>query len=608
MFIRKLTKKNKGSDKQYHEYRLARSVRMGDKVSQLTVMVMQDIRVSKNKWKALADAIEALLQGQEVLFLDKQIQTEAQRWFQAYLEKKSLEPIVIKDKPSDDYESISISSIKNHQLRSIGAEHIAYSMYKELGFHKIFRELGFNQKQMNDAALSILGRVLEPSSELATNWWAKNLTGLGSLMNADFSRLSHNSLYRITDQIYKHKEHLEHELRQVEYELFNLDESIFLYDLTNTYLEGMAKDNPKARFGYSKEKRYDCRLLTLGLVIDDQGFPKRSRVMEGSVSEASTLQEMLACLSASDGDKPVTVIMDAGISSEANLQYLREQGYHYICVARNKAITHDQFDYELATQIRSKDDSVIHTQLFRKENECLLYCVSEKMGLKESAMMDKFCTRYETNLDKISATLASGRGKRKYEYILERVFRLKEQYSAISSFYEVQVEHDEASGKAVSLTYKREKQEEMTAKYSGSYCLRTSHTDLDNAKIWSLYMLLNNVEQTFRTLKSDLNFRPVHHQKENRAEAHLFISVLAYHIVHAIRHKLKHKGINLSWSSLRKMMRTHQLILTSMQTQDKKTITVLDTSEPEECHKEIYTALKLNPNPIKRKITKRQLV
>ena len=121
-------------------------------------------------------------------------------------------------------------------------------------------------------------------------------------------------------------------------------------------------------------------------------------------------------------------------------------------------------------------------------------------------------------------------------------------------------------------------------------------------------MLLNNVEQTFRTLKSDLNFRPVHHQKESRAEAHLFISVLAYHIVQAVRYKLKHKGINLSRSRLRQMMRSHQLILTSMQTKDKKTITILDTSTPEECHQEIYSALKLNPNPIKRKITKRQLV
>lgn len=608
MYIRKVTKKNKGYDKQYAEYRLARSVRTGNKVSQVTVMVMPDIRVAKKKWSTLADAVEALLHGQDVLFSDKQVQAEAKRWYQAYLEKKLREPIEIKDKSPEDYDCVSISSIKNHRPRSIGTEYIAYSMYKELGFPKIFRDLGFNKKQANDAALSILGRALEPSSELATSWWAKNQTGLDSLMDADFSKLSHNSLYRITDQIYKHKEQLENELRQVECELFKLEESIFLYDLTNTYLEGMAKNNPKARFGYSKEKRYDCRLLTLGLVIDDQGFPKRSRVMEGSVSEASTLQEMLDYLSSSDTSQPVTVIMDAGISTEANLQYLRNQGYNYICVARNKAITHDQFDYEQSKTIRSKDNSIIHTQLFREENECVLYCVSEKMELKETAIMQRFCSRYKESLDKISATLASGKGKRKYEYILERVSRLKERYSAISSFYEVHIEYDEASGKAVSLTYKCEKQDEMAAKYSGSYCLRTSLTDLDNDKIWSLYMLLNNVEQTFRTLKSDLRFRPVYHQKESRAEAHLFISVLAYHIVHAIRHRLKHKGIHLSWSRLRQMMRSHQLILTSMQTQDKKTITILDTSLPEDCHQEIYSALKLSHNPIPRKTSKRKLM
>jgi transposase len=479
-------------------------------------------------------------------------------------------------------------------------------MYRELGFDKMFRELDFNQKQRNDAALSILGRMLEPGSEHATAIWSRSQTGLDELLGTDFSKLSHNSLYRITDQIYRHKEFLEEELRKTECSIFNLEESIFLYDLTNTYMEGMAPGIDKASFGRSKEKRTDCRLLTLGLVIDDQGFPKRTKVLEGSVSEPKTLQQMIEYLSVDNDTKPVTVIIDAGISSEDNLKYLRKHGYHYICVARNKAVKPEQIDETQFVAVPNKGNNEIQTQIFKTEDESILYCKSTKMGEKEAAMQEKFCSRFETELNKINVTLASKRGRRKFEYIQERVIRLKERFKSVSSFYTINIEHED--DKAIHISYVCDRQDDLENKYSGSYCLRTSHLDLSNEKIWSLYMLLNTVESAFRTLKSDLNFRPVYHQKELRAEAHLFIAVLAYHIVNAIRHRLSESEITLSWSSLRRMMRNHQLILTSMQSKDGKTITILDTSVPEESHKQIYKALNLSPSPIKRKTVKRQLV
>ena len=606
MFIRKVTKSNKGSSKKYDEYRLVKSYRIGDKVSQRVIQVMKDIRLPKKQWLELANAIEAMIQGQKVLFIDSTVEDEARRWFNAYLTASSKQPVLVQSKDAADFEEISLSSVSNHQPKTIGAEHIALSMYRELGFDKMFRELDFNQKQRNDAALSILGRMLEPGSEYATAIWSRSQTGLDELLETDFSKLSHNSLYRITDQIYKHKEYLEQELRKTECSIFNLEESIFLYDLTNTYMEGMATGIDKASFGRSKEKRTDCRLLTLGLVIDDQGFPKRTKVLEGSVSEIKTLQQMIEYLSEDNETKPVTVIIDAGISSEDNLKYLREHGYHYICVARNKAVKPEQIDETQFVAIINKGNDEIQTQIFKTEDESILYCRSTKMGEKEAAMQEKFCSRFEAELKKINDTLASKRGRRKFEYIQERVIRLKERFKSVSSFYAINIEHED--GKAIHVSYVCDRQDDLENKYSGSYCLRTSHLDLSNEKIWSLYMLLNTVESAFRILKSDLNFRPVYHQKELRAEAHLFIAVLAYHIVNAIRHRLSESGITLSWSSLRKMMRNHQLMLTSMQSKDGKTITILDTSVPEESHKQIYKALNLSPSPIKRKVTKRQLV
>jgi hypothetical protein len=153
MSIRKVIKTNPGSDKKYLEYRLVKSYRSGDKVSQRTIMVMKDIRLPKQQWQDLANAIEAMIQGQEVMFLDQTVREEARRWFNAYLEASSRQAVAVKPRASEDYEDISVSSIFNHHPKSIGAEHIALSMYRELGFDKIFRQVGFNAKQMHDAAL-----------------------------------------------------------------------------------------------------------------------------------------------------------------------------------------------------------------------------------------------------------------------------------------------------------------------------------------------------------------------------------------------------------------------------------------------------------------------
>lgn len=605
MFIRKTEKKSKKSKKAYPEYRLAANHRIGGKVSQHTIITMKTIKLPKKQWRDLAVVLEAKLKGQMLLGVDPKVQQEADRWYNAFIKSKPKKSIMVEQEKTD-YEYISISSIANYHPRSIGGEYIALSMYRELGFEDMFRSIGFNQRQRNEAALSIVGRMVEPDSENATEAWAKFQTGLDVLLDTDFSKLSHNALYRISDRIYQNKEYLEQELRKKECTIFNLQESIILYDLTNTYLEGLAADIPKAKFGYSKEKRYDCRLLTLGLVIDELGFPKRSKVLEGSVSEVKTLQQMLDYLNAIPEAKSITVIIDAGISSEENLQYLREHGYDYICVARNKPVDFNQLDISLMETISHKGNTEIQVQLFTAEQENILYCQSNKMAQKEKAIQEKFCSNFETELQKINETLHTKRGKKKYDYVQERVIRLKERFKAVSSFYTLNLIRENDT--AVALTYTCEFQDKLDLKYSGCYCLRTSRLDLNKDEIWSLYMMLNTVESAFRTMKSELQLRPLRHQKEHRVEAHLFITVLAYHIVNAIRYRLQENGITLSWSSLRKIMRTHQLILTSMQNKKGESITILDATVPEEIHQEIYEALNLPLKPIRRKEQKRQLV
>ncbi|HNQ43927.1 MAG TPA: IS1634 family transposase, partial [Candidatus Cloacimonadota bacterium] len=515
---------------------------------------------------------------------------------------KELESASFKPRDDSDYETLSMDSIALRHPKSIGAEHIALSAYLELGFDQIFKELGFKQKHRHEAILSILGRMLDPGSENSTVDWARQHTGLDALLDIELSKLSHNALYRITDYIYRHKDYIEQRLTENERGIFNLEEKIVLYDLTNTYFEGISARNHKARFGRSKEKRSDCRLLTLGLVLDEMGFPKRSKVMEGSVSEPGTLKSMIDGLHCETGfQKPVTVVIDAGISSQSNLDYIRERGMNYICVARNKPIPDEWIDDSKFVDIPNKGNNKIVAQSFQHNDECILFCNSEKMADKEQAMKKKFCEGYEAELDKLHKSLSSKNTKRKLDYIRQREGRLRERFKSVSMFYTVHIDHTD--DKATGIRYECDL-EAMELKYSGSYFLRTSLMNISETELWDMYMMLNTVESAFRTLKSDLNLRPVYHQKESRSEAHLFIAVLAYHIVNAIRIKLKDSNINLSWTTLRRMMRSHIIASITMQNKEGRNLSIRLCSNPDENHREIYKALDLNHMPLPKRVSK----
>jgi transposase len=315
---------------------------------------------------------------------------------------------------------------------------------------------------------------------------------------------------------------------------------------------------------------------------------------------------MLDCLTDDSSGKSPIVVIDAGIAASDNLEYLRQAGYDYICVARNQPIPQELIEADQLIDIRNKGNNPIRVQMFAQDRENILFCHSARMEDKERAMQAKFCARFEAELKHLNDMLSSRHGRKKYSYVQDQVSRLKERYKSVSRFYEIAVSRKEDTATEISIVCSR--QAELDDKYSGSYFLRTSLMDLDEQKIWELYMMLNTVESAFRTLKSELDFRPVYHQKERRAEAHLFIAVLAYHIVNAIQHRLQESGIRLSWSTLRKMMRNHQIVLTTMQTKDGWLISILDSTIPEDNHLQIYNALGIGSRPIKRKLTKSKVV
>jgi len=614
MYIRKVIKKS--AHKEREVFRLVESYRTVNGPRQRTILTLKDFDVPEEKWKILADAIEAKLNGQLVLYLEKEIDFLAEHYSSLIQEKRlcerrNMETLLATDEP--EYERIDLKSVKNKNIRTIGAEYVGLSIYNALGFDELFRELGFNERQRSLAVLSVVGRLVNPASENATREWIRHISGLEQLLKNTFKGLSNNALYRISDLIFTHKDKIEQHLQEKEKDLFGLQEKLVLYDLTNTYYEGKALRNSKAKFGPSKEKRKDCKLVTLGMIIDEKDFPKRTQVMPGNQYEPDSLLGMLAQLEgktiselkASKGKKKnKTVIIDAGLALERNLEMLREYGYDYICVARSKPISGQEIKSENLKMIRETKQNTIKVQLFQNEKENVLYCRSFLKSEKERSMLEKFKQKFEEELENARASLSKKNGTKKYEKVIERIGRIKERNSAIAKYYLINVERDSKSAKAKNITWKFNDIEKLNFNFSGSYFLKTSRKDLDETELWELYSGLNTIEAAFRSLKSELAFLPIFHRKEERAESHLFIAVLAYHLLNSIRIRLLEKDIHISWQRLRKLLSTHTSVTTILKSDSGKNILLQQAAEAEYFHSEIYKALGLKNRPIEKIITK----
>jgi len=366
-------------------------------------------------------------------------------------------------------------------------------------------------------------------------------------------------------------------------------------DLTNTFLEGTGKLNKKAKFGKSKEKRCDCPLVTLGLVLDGDGFPKRSRVFEGNVSEGKTLEKMLTGLEKEPLLIKPLIIVDAGIAVEDNLKWLRDNRYDYLAISRRRK---REIPEELASRMATvKEDkqSLVRVVLKsdEKTKEVEVWCHSIQKEKKQEGIKNLFRQRFEEGLKKIEAGLTKKNGIKVYEKVIERIGRLKERYSRTARHFEITVQKNDKD-RVTSLSWSLKEDLENT---DGVYCLRTNRQELNEQELWNFYNTIRDVEDAFRCMKSELGFRPIRHHIERRSDGHLFITVLAYHILHAIRFKLRMKGIHDSWAKIRERLSMHTRNSTTQKRKDGKVIHIRKSSRPEPHQKVIYDALSMASVP-----------
>jgi Transposase DDE domain len=603
MFIRRTQTRNRASGEPYTTYRLVQTARVGAAVKQSTLLNLgSHFDLPPDEWPALAQRIDELMRGQRPL-LDATLSDAGQALAQRYAAQLiALQPsaasltrsAVAKADPGEvgRYQEVDLDSLDFVRPRSVGVEHAALSAMRQCGLEDKLAELGLNRPQIAAAVGNIIGRMAHPGSELATHAWLQQHSALGELLGFDFEAMDLNRLYRASDALYKHREALQDHLFVQAQSIFGLGQTITLYDLTNTYFEGVAAGVSKAKRGHSKECRSDCPLVTLAMALDGSGFPRRSRVFAGNAGEPATLKDMLSGLGAPPG---ATVVMDAGIATEANLTWLRDQGYHYVVVSR---LRERRFDPALATEVQSAGKATIKIQrVIDAQGHALLYCHSPAREHKDRAIDAAKAAGFEAVLLKLQAGLSQPRGTKDVAKIMERLGRAKQRYSRAAQHYLVEVTKDDAGTQVRAITWTKRIKPGTAAAHPGVYCLRTTLVALDNAALWRTYTMLTDLESVFRSLKTDLGLRPVFHQIDRRVEGHLFITVLAYHFVHTLRLQLKARGIDHSWQTLREVLATQRRVTATLQRRDGRTVHARKATRPEPQHQKINAILGHSPNP-----------
>jgi transposase len=616
MFIRKTTTRNKSANESYFTFRLVVSERTGDQVRQITLLNLgRHFDLPQPDWPRLCARIDALLAGRPGLLAEPEaVEVLAQRFTARLIATQPGpgEPAAVPPPSAPEpaqpapvapsaastaqvplYAEVDVTSLQLTRPRAVGVEAAGLAAMDWLGIAQILTDLGLNQVQRNAVAGLLIGRMAAPGSEIATWRWLRERSALGELLRVDFEAMPPIRLYRTSDLLVRHRDKIEAALFGNIKDLFGLPVTVTLYDLTNTYFEGTAASNAKAARGRSKEKRSDCPLLTLGLVLDSSGFVRRSRMFAGNVTESTTLMEMLKGLAA---PKDALVIMDAGIATEANVVWLKEQGYHYLVVSRERS---RQFDPDQAINTLTASNETVRLQRVMNDDstEVRLYCHSSGREAKETAIATRFVTSFETGLAKLAAGLSKPRAQKKLADIQQRIGRLKEKSHGVSQHYDIVVTPGETGNQAASITWTKTPVEGSMLTHPGIYCLRSNEITWDAEKLWHTYTMLTDLEAVFRGLKSELGLRPVFHHREDRTEGHLFITVLAYQLVQTIRRKLEAAGETMSWTRLREILSVQRRITATFQQRDGHTMHVRKATVAEPALRRIYDALGIDASP-----------
>lgn len=590
-------------------YRLVESYRNGDnRVCHRTILnvgFMDD--VTADQLNRIQKQLTEKYERKQSLFHQQQdeqdpiVKKYVEEFWQRIVESKKLDL----SGPEKLSRMVNADTLRHSNVREIGAENIACQTWEKLQLTPFLLSQGFSQEQALLAGTQVVSRAVYPASELKTTRWIQENSAICELTGYDIDKITKDKLYQSALRLYQVKDKLEKHLSHRTNELFDLNDKIILYDLTNTYFEGEKRHSQLAKFGRSKEKRNDAKLVVLALVVNMEGFIKYSSILEGNVADSNTLSAMIEKLASHTCHGPAVVVLDAGISTEENLKLIEAKGYNYLCVSRTKLKEYKAVSDAPTVLLDTKSNQTIRLQAVRtqKNTDYYLHVKSLAKEQKEEGMKLQFENRFEDELQKIHTALHRKGGVKKLDKVHERIGRAKEKYPSVQRYYSIQVSSDATTNEATEIIWRKDQTRHQEKNESlGVYFLRTNLNVNDERMVWNIYNTIREIENAFRTLKTDLDLRPIYHKNDDATMAHLHLGILAYWLVNTIRHQLKNNGITSCWRELVRIGNTQKVITTSGTNTFDKIITTRKCSHPNHKLKNIYDILKIKPQPfIKRK-------
>jgi transposase len=484
--------------------------------------------------------------------------------------------------PADALDSVQVklSEMKLERARPYGNCWLGCELWRQLQLDRFWSERlprGRESVAWHQVLeLLVVNRLIEPGSEFRVHRQWFDHSAMDILLGQDFAVAEKDRLYRCLDRVLEHKQDLFVHLQQRWKDLFDAEFDLLLYDLTSTYVEGEAEQNPKARYGYSRDKRPDCKQVVIALIVTPAGLPLAYEVMAGNTSEKTTLRGFLDSIESQYGRARRVWLMDRGIPTEALLQEMRtsrQETFYLVGRSRAKVQQYEKRWLELPWQ---KVRESVEVKLFAQDGELYVLAKSEGRQAKEIAMRRKKLARLLRQLR------AMRRSCPKRDQLLMRVGAAKRDAGRAFGFVKINLPPAGQEVTRETFTFQLDKARLKEAELrDGHYLLRTNLVAEDPAVLWDRYVQLTQIEAAFKCLKSDLGIRPIHHQLEHRVEAHILVAFLAYCLTVTLRHRLRIQAPGLTPRAVLEKLTGIQMLDVSFPTTDGRRLIMPRYTEPD---------------------------
>jgi transposase len=572
MFLRSNNRKKDGKDHRYfsivENHRLA-----SDKTVQRTVLYLGEINDQQQAaWRKTLSVFDEEQQEYASLSLfpdDREI-------------------------PADAVDSlqVKVSGLELRRPRVFGSCWLGCELWRQLGLHEFWdsRLAGSREEVAWEKVLQLLvvNRLLDPGSEFRVHrqWYLS--TAMDALLGTDFAVAEKDRLYRCLDRVLEHKQELFVWLHQKWADLFQADFEVLLYDLTSTYFEGAMDQNPKAKYGHSRDKRTDCLQVVIALVITSDGFPLAYEVMDGNTSDRATLRGFLDKIEKTYGKAKRMWVMDRGIPSEEILREMRDPAreiFYLVGTPKGKIQQYEKKWLDLPWQ---KVRESVEVKLFEQEGELYVLAKSAGRQAKETAMRRKRLARLFRKLRAMRRSLPSR------DQLLMRLGAAKSAAGRAFQFVHLQVPGEDQEVTRETFQFWVDKKKLQAAEWrDGHYLLRSNLTAGDPSVLWARYVQLTQIESVFRSLKSELGIRPIYHQLEHRADAHILIAFLAYCLQITLKQRLLLHAPGLTPTAVLEKLAEIQMIDIWIPTVDQRWLILPRYTQPSSDTKLLIEKLKL---------------